>query len=47
LVGLFLTNPSFYLDVTDDPIFLPGFLGLIGLYFTGFFMIRRMVDLKV
>jgi tight adherence protein B len=46
-VGLFAVSPKFYLDVSQDPIFLPGFFGLIGLYFIGFFTIRRMVDLKV
>ena len=45
--GLFLLNPSFYLDVAQDPIFVPGFLGLVILYFIGFFTIRRMIDLKV
>ena len=45
--GLFISNPSFYLDVSDDPAFVPGFLGLITLYLIGFFSIRRMVDLKV
>jgi tight adherence protein B len=44
---LFLINPAFYLDVADDPLFMPGFVGLIGLYAMGFWMIRRMVDLKV
>ena len=45
--GLFLINPSFYLDVAQDPIFVPGFIGLVILYFIGFFSIRRMIDLKV
>lgn len=45
--GLFLLNPSFYLDVSDDPAFVPGFLGLILLYVIGFVSIRRMVNLKV
>ena len=45
--ALFLLNPAFYLDVAADPAFLPGFAGLILLYFIGFFTIRRMVDLKV
>jgi tight adherence protein B len=44
---LFLFNPSFYLDVADDPAFVPGFGGLILLYLIGYFSIRRMVDLKV
>ena len=47
ITSLFLLNPSFYLDVADDPAFLPGFLGLALLYAIGFFTIRRMVDLKV
>ena len=46
-VSLFLLEPRFYFDVADDPYFLPGFLGLITLYVTGFVTIRRMVDLKV
>lgn len=45
--GLFLLNPKFYLQVADDPIFLPGFLALVALYMVGFITIRRMVDLKV
>lgn len=44
---LFLVNPSFFLDVANDPWFVPGFVILIALYFTGFFTIRKMVDLKV
>ncbi len=44
---LFLLNPPFYLEVADDPAFMPGFVGLIILYVIGFWMIRRMVDLKV
>lgn len=46
-VVLFLVNPGFYIDVAGDPWFVPGFTGLIILYFVGFFSIRRMVDLKV
>jgi tight adherence protein B len=45
--GLFIASPKFYFDVAQDPIFVPGFVGLIVLYFTGFFIIRRMIDLKV
>lgn len=46
-VGLFLVNPSFYLDVARDPIFVFGFPALIMLYLIGFIMIRKMVNLKV
>ena len=45
--ALFMMNPSFYLDVADDPAFIPGFVTLIVMYFIGFYTIRRMVDLKV
>ena len=44
---LFLFNPKFYLDVSDDPAFVPGFLGLLLMYTIGFISIRRMVNLKV
>ena len=44
---LFLLTPSFFLDVANDPWFVPGFGFLITLYLIGFFMIRKMVDLKV
>jgi len=46
-VALFMGNPRFYLDVSDDPAFIPGFSVLIAMYFIGFITIRRMVDLKV
>ncbi len=45
--GLFTLRPKFYLEVSGDPIFTIGFLGLLLLYAIGFFWIRRMVDLKV
>jgi tight adherence protein B len=45
--ALFLLNPGFYLDVADDPYFMPGFVGLFVMYMIGFVAIRRMVDLKV
>jgi tight adherence protein B len=44
---LFIGNPRFYLDVADDPAFLPGYVGLLVLYTIGFVSIRRMIDLKV
>ena len=46
-VILFLFNPPFFLDVANDRWFVPGFVMLIALYLTGFFTIRKMVDLKV
>jgi tight adherence protein B len=44
---LFVGNPRFYLDVADDPAFLPGWVFLLTLYAIGFYAIRRMIDLKV
>ena len=44
---LLLFNPGFYLDVADDPSFVPGFVSLIVLYMIGFIAIRRLVDIKV
>lgn len=44
---LFIMNPGFYLDVADDPAFVPGFVVLILMYAIGFYIIRRMIDLKV
>ena len=46
-VVLFAFNPSFYLDVAQDPIFTVGFSSLIALYILGVVWIRRLVDLKV
>jgi tight adherence protein B len=44
---LFIIRPGFYLDVADDPAFIPGFAFLLILYAIGFITIRRLVDLKV
>ena len=46
-VLLFMLSPSFFLDVANDPIFVPGFIVLLCMYVSGFFIIRKMVDLKV
>lgn len=46
-VLLFIGNPSFYLDVADDPAFVPGYVALLALYVIGFYSIRRLIDLKV
>jgi tight adherence protein B len=46
-VMLFIFKPDFFLEVANDPWFVPGFGFLIALYLTGFFIMRRMVDLKV
>lgn len=44
---LFSVNPRFFLDVSNDPMFVPGFVFLGTLYVIGLLTIRRMVDLKV
>ena len=46
-VGLFIMSPSFYLDVADDPAFIPGFAILILGFTIGVFWIRKLIDLKV
>lgn len=44
---MFATNPAFYLDVADDPIFMPGVIGILILYVVGIVMMRKMIDIKV
>lgn len=46
-LALFVMNPGFYMDVADDPAFIPSFVGLIVMYMIGFYIIRRLIDLKV
>jgi tight adherence protein B len=44
---LFLLNPGFFLDVANDPAFVPGLAVLLAMYVAGFLIIRKLVDLKV
>jgi tight adherence protein B len=46
-VMLFILSPEFYLDVADDPAFVPGFVAMLVSYSIGVFWIRKLVDLKV
>jgi tight adherence protein B len=46
-VGLFILNPGFYLDVAQEPAFMIGYTILLSMYAIGFYVIRRMIDLKV
>jgi tight adherence protein B len=46
-VFLFLVNPPFFLDVANDPWFVPGFTILTIWYLIGYFWIKKLVDLKV
>ncbi|WP_416907602.1 MAG: type II secretion system F family protein [Polymorphobacter sp.] len=43
----FANQPSFYLDVIDDPWFLPGVIGMAVLYTVGILLMRRIIDIKV
>ncbi|GMN01856.1 type II secretion system F family protein [Erythrobacter sp. MTPC3] len=46
-VMIFVTSPSYYIDVMDDNIFRVGSIGLLCVYALGVYIIRRMIDLKV
>lgn len=46
-VGLFIVNPGFYLDVAQDSAFIIGSFVLALMYFCGFWIIRKLVDIKV
>jgi len=46
-VSIFLTTPSYYLDSSEDPIFIYSAIGLTIMYILGVLIIRRLVDLKV
>lgn len=47
LLGLFVINPAFYFGVAGDPLFVPGFLGLVVCFAVGTFWIRQITNLKV
>ncbi|KPF74977.1 hypothetical protein IP88_07465 [alpha proteobacterium AAP81b] len=44
---MFVTRPTFYLDVVDDPWFMPGAIGVAFLYTTGILLMRQMIAIKV
>ncbi|MCJ7421288.1 type II secretion system F family protein [Sphingomicrobium astaxanthinifaciens] len=44
---VFLGNPQFFLEVADDPAFVPSFGVLVLMWFIGVMMIRKLIDLKV
>lgn len=46
-VGVFSSQPNFYLDVVDDPWFMPGTLGVLFLYVLGVVIMRRLIAIKV
>jgi tight adherence protein B len=43
----FANQPSFYLDVIDDPWFLPGVMGMAVMYVLGIILMRRIIDIRV
>ena len=46
-VGMFFSNPEFYLSVAGEKSFLIGFVMLMLMYVCGFVMIRKLIDIKV
>jgi len=44
---VFVTSPGFYLDVADDPVFVPASCCILALYVVGVLTIRKMVALKI
>ena len=46
-VGVFSSEPQFYLDVVDDPWFMPGTLGVVFMYVLGVVIMRRLIAIKV
>ncbi len=46
-VGVFTSQPEFYLDVVDDPWFMPGVLGVGFLYVLGVVTMRKLIQIKV
>lgn len=45
--GVFVSTPAFYLDVVDDPLFVPSILGILLLYTIGIMTMRKIVAIKV
>ena len=46
-VSIFVATPQYYLESSEDPIFMYGAIALIIMYVLGVYIIRRMIDLKV
>jgi tight adherence protein B len=46
-VSLFVATPQYYLQSSEDPIFVYGAISLVIMYCLGVYIIRRMIDLKV
>ena len=46
-VTVFSSNPEFYLNVADDPVFMPGVLAVCFVYTLGVVIMRRLIAIKV
>lgn len=46
-IGVFSSKPEFYLDVVDDPWFMPGVIGVMFMYVLGVVIMRRLIAIKV
>ena len=46
-VSMFASDPHFYLDVADDPWFMPGAFGVVVMYVLGILIMRRMIAIKI
>lgn len=46
-VSIFLVTPQYYMESSDDPIFVYGAISLLIMYVLGVYIIRRLVDIKV
>nr|WP_298897300.1 type II secretion system F family protein [uncultured Altererythrobacter sp.] len=46
-LSIFVATPQYYLENSEDPIFVYGAISLVIMYFLGVYIIRRMIDLKV
>ena len=44
---VFATQPRFYLDIIDDPLFLPGAMGVGVWYSLGMIIMRRLIKITV
>ena len=44
---IFMIQPVFYLEVAEDPIFVPGFVALTVLWMLGVWIMRKIIDIKV
>jgi tight adherence protein B len=43
----FISTPQFYLEVVDDPLFVPMVLGVLTLYGVGIMLMRRIIAIEV